>query len=590
MRPVSDVWRACVNHGNWPPPGNGGNEALVRAKSIGIKWLRDDFGKWEGWEDDTQPAMGIYHRYENRFSMTGILCYGSNDSAISSWSGADSPPNMHPPRNLFLGLTDTNNYWAGYCRSIMGSMPKVKYWEVWPEANTHWFWQDPDIAYYQGSGGANDTIDTPRERCSLYVRMCQIAESVAHTLEGDPRRKILGGTPWRMFEWDVDSSGDTIVASGASWLGHMFDLAEHRYGGVENCFDIVSVHPYMFYDLEANDILHFIEDTFRINLDTARAVMRAAGYPGMELWATEYGWPRWDGRDKSPLTDTLMQADNLCKFYTSAVARQTDPCGGYDRAIWYELTAFRPETQHIRETEGFGLLDSVTGQPRLPHSWAFSQVNEELSGKRCNERVMDGDTAVDNHVRMYEFEDPATLERMWVCWKDGEATQSIGVKLPVRTDILAAESLAYTETPPAFPPRVADDGWLYMNLDARPVFVSEVSAPLRPDLRVDSVQFVQSINAVRAWVTNHGNRATPVRSGSRVPYPTWAVLRADGDSLAQQVRATSIAVDQQVEFTFSLGQTQLPDTALLSLTVNPNQAYVELGTDDNTGYTLASKP
>jgi hypothetical protein len=107
---------------------------------------------------------------------------------------------------------------------------------------------------------------------------------------------------------------------------------------------------------------------------------------------------------------------------------------------------------------------------------------------------------------------------------------------------------------------------------------------------VDSVQFVQSINAVRAWVTNHGSRATPVRSGSRVPYPTLAVLRADGDSLAQQGRATSIGVDQQVEFTFNLGQTQLPDTTLLIVTANVNQAYVELETDDNTGYTLAIKP
>ena len=194
-------------------------------------------------------------------------------------------------------------------------------------------------------------------------------------------------------------------------------------------------------------------------------------------------------------------------------------------------------------------------------------------------------------MRMYEFEDPTTLKRTWVCWKDGDAQQSVNVKLPVRTNSLAAESLAYSKTPPTFSSRVADDGWLSVTLNARPVFISEKAPPMRPDLRVDSVRVVPtSLVTIRAWVTNHGTGATPVRSGSRVPYPTWAVLRANGDSLAQQVRTTSIAVNQQAEFTFDLGQTQLPDTALLTVIVNPSQTYVELGTDDNTGHALAVKP
>jgi hypothetical protein len=50
---------------------------------------------------------------------------------------------LHPPRNLFLGLTDTNNYWAGYCESIMGQLDTVDCWAVGGEPNTAWGVHDP---------------------------------------------------------------------------------------------------------------------------------------------------------------------------------------------------------------------------------------------------------------------------------------------------------------------------------------------------------------------------------------------------------------------------------------------------------------
>jgi hypothetical protein len=222
--------------------------------------------------------------------------------------------------------------------------------------------------------------------------------------------------------------------------------------------------------------------------------------------------------------------------------------------------------------------------------YACKQMTHALTGGRFNGRVVIGDTAVDNHVWMYEFESPTTLRRTWVCWSSGDPKKAIGVKLPVWTGKLAAESLAYSRTPPAFSLKVNDDGWLSMNLNSRPVFISEKTAPQRPDLRVDSVRLMQAGSIVRAWVTNHGTRTTPVRSGTQVPYPTWAVLRTNGDSLAQTVRTMRIDPNQQAEFTFNLSQTQLADTVLLSVTVNPDQTYVELGTDDNTGYALVAKP
>jgi hypothetical protein len=577
---------------------DGLDSALMSAHRLGIRSLGDDLGHWNAWKNDpagvrqrcsTYTAMG--------FEVRGMLAYGNpNDSLIASapFGVPVSQIGAYPPRNLFAPLTDDTNYWAGYCRGIMDGLASIKYWAVWGEPNAGWNWNDPDIKYYHGSGGVNDPIDTPRERCSLYVQMCHIAKQTALTLGHD--QKVIGGYVWRLLIGGTDPRGDTIVATGKSWLRHMFGLVENpSFGGVEKCFDVVGVDPYMHHVVSGEDSLWFDESKFEADLDTARTVMQDAGHGGMELWALEMGWPRWrhQGDAVNPprqLTDPLMQARDLCQFVVSAQARRTDPRGGYDRVNWYELASHRGSPRADSATEGFGLLDTNATQTPLSQWWAMRHIGEQLVHKRCSGRVTYGDTVVDNRVRMYEFEDPTTLQRTWVCWRNGEDERSVGVKLPVRTNSLSAESLAYSSTPPGFSPKVNDDGWLSMNLDSRPVFISEKTAPQRPDLGVDSVRFVQAGSIVRAWVTNHGTRATPVRSGSRVPYPTWAVLRANGDSLSQQVRTTTIAVSQQVVFEFALGQTDLPDTALLSVTVNPNQAYVELGTDDNTGYALVAKP
>ena len=580
MKAVDSTWRACTNHGNDPRPPEG-PAALSKAKSMGVMWLRDDFECWDTWMGNRPEVMRIYNRYvDGRFNMIGILCYGREVESISS-RGADAMFRLstYPPRNLWANSEQTN-YWAQYCRSIMEGLPAVKYWEVFPEANANWYWHDPDIAYYHGSGGVNDTIDAPRERCSLYVRMCRIAESTARALGGEPRRRVIGGGVFRLVD-PLDNG-----ASGVDWLRYMFDIAQRNYGAAESCFDIVSVHPYMFYPGGKWRRLHFTESDFRVSLDTARWTMRQAGCPGMELWATEYGWPRWDKKEAfGSLTDTLMLARNVCKFYTSAIAEQADPRGGYDRAIHYELTS-----RHVAwaDNDGFGLLDSLPSQPLLPHGWTFTQLGNVLTGRLCNGRVMDGDTAVDNHARVYEFEALGGA-RTWVCWKDDDTRPEVGMKLPVRTDRLAGESLAYSGRTPGFSPKVSNDGWLRLKLGERPVFITEIADTSRPDLRVDSVRYEQAERVVRAWVTNHGIRVTPAKSGLRTSYPTRAVLRAEGDSVTQATRTSQIGVNQQVEFSFDISRASLPDTALVSVEVNPGQAYVELGIDDNIGYTLAIK-
>ncbi len=91
-------------------------------------------------------------------------------------------------------------------------------------------------------------------------------------------------------------------------------------------------------------------------------------------------------------------------------------------------------------------------------------------------------------------------------------------------------------------------------------------------------------------MTNHGSKATPNRAGLGLAYPTWAVLRANGDSLAQAVWTNSIGLDRRAEFRFELGRKLLPGPVLFSVAVNPHQIFVELTTDDNTDHILVAQP
>jgi hypothetical protein len=556
--------------------------------SLGVRWVGDDLGHWDRWSWDTAGVRRRCSTYAAMgYQVRGYLAYGLDSVPVSSRGnkpGDTFPRASYPPRGLFADLTADTNYWARYCDSIMKRLPGVRYWAVWGEPNACWNWHDPDKSFY---GTETDSVDTPRERCSLYVRMCNIAKQTALTLGHG--QKVIGGYVYRLLD------PDGLSATGVDWLRDMFDLAEEdSFGGVANCFDIIAVDPYMHVVSPGKDMLWFNQAMFDADLDTARAVMRAAGYPGFELWVTEMGWPRWDkhGPTAPPrsLTDTLLQARNLCQFLVSAQARRADPRGGYDRVNWYELTA---QNGGIA-SEGLGLLDTTLGVKPLPQWWSAEQVNSILLGKRLNGRVTTGDSAIDNHTRMYEFEDPTSLKKTWVCWSDEDtAPPTTFVNLPVRTDTTQAESLAYNSAPPTYDRASAATGWLLCTLYNRPVFITEPASESisRPDLVVDSVRYVPppSDTAALAWVTNRGSRSTPHQDGGR-PYPTWAMLYANGDSLAELACNDSIPKDSSVVFEFARDAVQTPQMALLSVQVNPGQSYVELSTDDNAGHARFQLP
>ncbi len=560
--------------------------ALNQAKEIGIRWLGDDLGHWDKWAEDTAGVLLRCSTWVSKgFQIRGYLAYGRNDPSVSSGSaGANYPVSLYPPRNLWA--KGDSNYWASYCRTIMRALDTVKFWAVWGEPNATWFWRDPDPHHY---GTPDNSIDTPRERCSLYVRMCFIAESVARELGYG--QKVIAGYVWRLTESDGGCSGMT-------WLRDMFDLARRRYGGVKKCFDIVSVNPYMHRGSPGNYTGWFRDDWFHRDLNAARQVMKDAGHPDMELWVTEIGWPRWDKHLATlpVVTDTITQAHNLCQFLVSALARQGHPGGGYDRVNWYELTSYRDGIHSASiESEGMGLLDTFA-QRRLPQFWALAQVIDRIQGKRFNGIVVPGDSVVASKVRIYEFEDPLQKRRLWVAWRNrfGQELDSppVRVKIPVRSDSVIRSFLAYNAGQVVDVVQSGVDGWLAMDLFYRPVFLSEMLVPVRPELRVDSVKVVPHqprVNMpfeVRVWVKNTGNRATP---GSQVRYPIPTRVRVlwNGEvvGLSDTIISITPGATRLIRVRIDTVPVSMAGWGLLSATVNSEEQYVELNRlDDNTGY------
>ena len=540
----------------------------ARAESAGVGMARI----WLRWADiwpkkdsafrfANSDAEVAYARQTMGCEVIGLLAYTNTAEWASSRldsllaHGPDTTKHWSevcPPRNLFAPETSDTNYWYRYVRGVVAHYNNIiDVWEIWNEPNdTVTFWKVPNLHYTIGS-------DTVHDMCSLYARLCDVAVSAIDSVaRGDT---VLVGSLC-CLQAGVESRMDPI------------EMLSYCYQYGQGGWDGVAAHHY------SNSDIGFIPAAFEAYAESLRAVMRGNGdYGG--LWLTETGWPvateAW--------SDTSAPARYLCKAFTMAAGTNALPQGGYDRIAYY---SFRGDTL-------FGILDTAD-TPRAAF-YAACQAVKTLTRKRFNGRVMTGD-ARDDSVRMYEFEDPATLKRTWVCWQNPPPIApppTVAVKLPARSDTTLAAALAYNNAPPSYDKPAAANGWLPCTLTARPVFVTEPNdRPIsRPDLVVDSVKYVPppSDTAVLAWVTNRGNRATPCQSPGNQPYPTWAVLYANGDSLTQRVYTDSIAVNQQVTFRFSLDIAQ-PAAVLLAVKVNPAQTYVELGTDDNSGYRLKTQP
>jgi len=460
------------------------------------------------------------------------------------------------PRNLWPA-EDSVNFWARWLDVLVDSFgDKIHTWEIWNEpndndttshANTGW-WQPPNRQY-------PDDLDA-RGLCSLYVRLCWVAESIINQVHDRQDRIVVGGFH-RVHETDTDPDPDLLP--GAEWLWMCYDIARLRYGGA--FWHTASIHAYQ-------DAGPISPGDLEVDAETLRAIMRAHGREGDELWNTEMGWGIGSG-------ESLVQAHNVGESFVLTKASEALPQGGFDRMLWHHYRGWGVG-------DGLGLMTHE--MQRRPAFYAYAQTESALTGKRFNGRVMAGDTR-DDSVRMYEFEDTTTLKRTWVCWTNGgEGQGAVNVSLPATTDTLSGDDLNYNDQQYLHVMPAEVSGWLPTTLDERPVFISEGGTVKRPDLVVDSIMVpvgaqVRSVMDVDAFVKNLGNDTTP--DTVALDFLCDTTVFAHGTSSWPMAPGDSCDISLEIN--------PIPEWMggrhLFWARVNPGQTYVEkVSMDDNSGY------
>jgi hypothetical protein len=497
---------------------------------------------------------------------------------VSSRMEPDSEMCIHcPPRNLFRPVSDSSedsgNYWARFVRRTIRHYDAlgdtIHIWTGWNEPNdtttdtskhmAGW-WRRPNVP------GVYDDLGTgARPLCSLYVRLCLVAESVIHHggLTGHENDTFLIGSTCRVRK---AGEGDNILVPGDTWIWMCYDIATRQSPGI--FWNGVAVHPYSLdhgFDVE----------WYEAEAQRVREITREFGH-NEQIWNQELGW--WYNS-----LGEENQARNLAKAFVVTKGSEVLPAGGYDRMMWYTLLAADSGCDDPHQIVGQG-----PGFAPKAAFHAFAQLTHRLTGLRLNGRVMTGGTK-DDSVRMYEFEDPATAKKTWVCWQNQPTLapwSDVAVKLPARSDTAAATALDYGDDPPPSDKPAASTGWLPCTLTTRPVFVTEpTSMPIsRPDLVLDRILVpagakVGSVMDIHAIVKNIGTDTTP---------DTVAIDFLSDDSVF--LHATSewpIAPGDSYDFSFEINPIPgwMHGWHLFSARVNPGQTYVEKdGMDDNCGY------
>jgi len=511
-------------------------------------YLKDSLEKCEVYSNPYSCTKGTSTHY-NKIEVTG-------DRVDTFWS-IDCPP-----RGLFLPVNDPGNYWAGFMRKLVRQYDSLSYSLSCESIHTHEVWNEPNVLFeYWEVPNARDYagLTSVRARCSIYVRLCEVAHAAITGLPGHASDRILVGSICDLENQQFGPGGDTLILKGKVWLRWMYEVARHP-GGPGVFWDGVAFHYYRYFN----------PDSFEANAETLRAIMRQENGDFGELWITEVGWPTGEFWMSEP-----EQANAIAEVFTTALGSSARPGGGYDRTDWF---CFRntPSFHH-------GLADTLLENLKCSF-YSLAQTGQSLTGLRLNGRVYTGDPWLDDITRTFEFEDIDGWRKTWVSWVNGGQERQ-NVRLPVRCNEMAAESLAYGETPSVFDADPGVDGWLELNLGERPVFVTEAGVTGRPDLAVDSVKCLTSNPALdapvklKAWLRNVGNVAT---SGSVAVGFEW-------NGIPLCAGTTNGPIPSQETSSVTLDGVTLPSGAggwgLLSAEANPGQQYVEKdGLDDNVGY------
>ncbi len=289
-----------------------------------------------------EPEPGVYHwerfdRAVGRLTQGGIAVLGILDGS-APW--ATSAPSLDEPGWQKWPSADPFAF-ARYVAAVVerydgdgfddapGS-PVIRYWEIWNEPNTDFFWR-------------------PQANADQYVSLLRLSYQTIKMAQPSAV-VVLGG----------------IAGNGVSFP--WFDLAEEErnflqqiydHGG-KDFFDVANIHLYPYtYELWRPELMTTLQDA----LNETRSVMAANGDDNKPIWITEIGFstalfPR----------DYDAEPDAVIASWLGTVYRQLT---GADAVFWY---MFEDEGTDDNPEGHFGLVD-YDGVPK-PSYYAYRDVTD----------------------------------------------------------------------------------------------------------------------------------------------------------------------------------------------------------------------
>ena len=270
--------------------------AVKLLNEAGVAFVRMDF-LW----DDIEPAKGtfIFDKYdyivdllsEKNIRILGILNYSA------SWAAEDW---NHPPDNL----DDYVNYAS---KVISRYKDQIKYWEIWNEPDSNFYWQ-------------------PQDDMKIYTELLKKTYEAAKKI--DPTCKIVLG--------------------GMTNQGYYAIKSVYRHGG-KDYFDIINIHPFVE-PLNPNDfkriytIYNQLERLKLQNNDRDKKIwFTEIGCPGLSRNIERKSW--WGGRTPSE----KQQGNFLYSIYTDVIELPN-----LEKVFW---AYFRDNKDHFKnDVDYFGMV------------------------------------------------------------------------------------------------------------------------------------------------------------------------------------------------------------------------------------------
>lgn len=343
-------------------------DSIGQITNAGFGWIRDEL-YWR----DCETSKGSY-------SIPG---YAEEYVEYASQNNLNVIMILNAPNQLydnggFPSSDEAIAAFAGFCGYAAEALKgKVETFEIWNEPNLKGFTGDVPI------GG------------SEYTALLKAA--YASIKAANPSATVLGGSLTAMkYGSEVPDCMDAC-----DFLQEMLDAGAGDY------MDAFSFHPYTYKNYHADET----DITFTDNLEIAESILDAAGADDMQIWLTEYGKQRSEGRSRR------YQANDTVR---STIQSRAD--SRVARIIIYNYKA--KGIDDVNEAEySFGIVDyNQKGKPQFA---ALSFENAFLEGSTYSDCYVQS-TIASRIYSIYHFTAQNTNEDKYVLWDNARNADTDG--------------------------------------------------------------------------------------------------------------------------------------------------------------------